>query len=199
MENARTKTKLKTRKVIAAAAVIIIIAALVFFAFKSESAPKESIINEVVLERILNMSELSTVEAIYNGVARVANPDDPQKINYYVSYDATVKAGIDFEELKNSIEIDNDNKIVSVTLPEIKITEIIVPIESMDYIFINKKANTGSVYKEAYKQCIADVQNKSSNESEILELAEQNAKNIVEALLRPFINSLDSEYRLQIN
>ena len=69
----------------------------------------------------------------------------------------------------------------------------------MDYIFINDNANTETVSEEAYKQCIDDVTNESNSETAIYELAGQNAKNIVKALIRPFVNSLDSEYKLQID
>ena len=57
-----------------------------------------------------------------------------------MSYDATVKAGIDFDQVE--ISVDDETKIISVKLPEIKITDITVDIESMDYIFINDNANT---------------------------------------------------------
>lgn len=53
--------------------------------------------------------------------------------------EATVKAGIDFGHVE--ISVDDETKIISVKLPEIKITDITVDIESMDYIFIND--NTG--------------------------------------------------------
>ena len=96
-----------------------------------------------------------------------------------MSYDATVKAGIDFDQVE--ISVDDETKIISVKLPEIKITDITVDIESMDYIFINDNANTETVSEEAYKQCIDDVTNESNSETAIYELAGQNAKNIVEA------------------
>ena len=38
-----------------------------------------------------------------------------------------------------------------------------------------------------------------ANNPAIAELAEQNAQNIVEALLSPFVEQLDSEYQLEIH
>lgn len=84
-------------------------------------------------------------------------------------------------------------------MPEVKITDINVDIASLDYIFENSKANTETVSEEAYKKCIEDVTNESSSEDAIYELAEQNAQNIVEALLSPFVEQLDSEYQLEIH
>ena len=199
MENVGSKKAINKKIVIAVAAgvlALILVGTLVVLLPKGEKESEPSIITTSTLEKILNVSDLSTFEAIYNGVAKVTNPDDPQEIDYYVSYNAAVKAGIDFEQVV--ISVDEDAKIISVKLPKIKISDITVDIESMDYIFVNDDANTETVSEEAYKKCIDDVTRESNNETAIFELAEQNAKNIVEALIRPFVSSLDSEYQLQI-
>ena len=199
MENVGSKKAINKKIVIAVAAgvlALILVGTLVVLLPKGEKESEPSIITTSTLEKILNVSDLSTLEAIYNGVAKVTNPDDPQEIDYYVSYNAAVKAGIDFEQVV--ISVDEDAKIISVKLPKIKISDITVEIESMDYIFVNDDANTETVSEEAYKKCIDDVTRESNNETAIFELAEQNAKNIVEALIRPFVSSLDSEYQLQI-
>ena len=199
MENVGSKKAINKKIVIAVAAgalALILVGILVVLLPKGVKKSEPSIITTSTLEKILNVSDLSTFEAIYNGVAKVTNPDDPQEIDYYVSYNATVKAGIDFEQVV--ISVDEDAKIISVKLPKIKISDITVDIESMDYIFVNDDANTETVSEEAYKKCIDDVTRESNNETAIFELAEQNAKNIVEALIRPFVSSLDSEYQLQI-
>ena len=199
MENVGSKKAINKKIVIAVAAgvlALILVGTLVVLLPKGEKESEPSIITTSTLEKILNVSDLSTFEAIYNGVAKVTNPDDPQEIDYYVSYNATVKAGIDFEQVV--ISVDEDAKIISVKLPKIKISDITVDIESMDYIFVNDDANTETVSEEAYKKCIDDVTRESNNETAIFELAEQNAKNIVEALIQPFVSSLDSEYQLQI-
>ena len=95
--------------------------------------------------------------------------------------------------------MNEKDKIITVTLPEIKITDVDVDIASLDYIFMNKKANTETVSAQAYKKCIEDVANESNSTDAIYELAEQNAHNIVEALINPFVEQLDREYKLEIN
>ena len=199
MENVDSRKAINKKIVVAVAAgalALILVVISVVLLPKGVKKSEPSIITTSTLEKILNVSDLSTFEAIYNGVAKVSNLDDPQEIDYYVSYDATVKAGIDFAQVV--ISIDDEAKIISVKLPKIKISDITVDIESMDYIFVNDDANTETVSEEAYKKCIDDVTRESNNETAIFELAEQNAKNIVEALIRPFVSSLDSEYQLQI-
>lgn len=175
--------------------IFIIVAVLVFRVAKKEDT--KEIIAQATLEKIINVSELSTFETIYNGVAQVMNEKKPEKVDYYVAYEAKVKAGIDFEQVE--VSVDNKEKIITVTLPEVQINDVNVDIASLDFIFESDKADTDTVSQEAYKACVEDVTNESSNEDAIYELAGQNARNVIEALISPFVNQLDEEYQLEIN
>ena len=176
--------------------ILVIITALMIKIkiFNKKSEP--TIISKATLEKVINVSDLSTFEAIYNGVAAVENEEKPENIDYYVSYEAKVKAGIDFALVE--VEVNEAEKIITVTLPEVKITDVDVDIASLDYIFMNNKANTETVSAQAYKKCIKDVTKESNSTDEIYESARQNARNIVEALISPFVEQLDSEYKLEI-
>jgi hypothetical protein len=176
--------------------ILVIITALMIKIkiFNKKSEP--TIISKATLEKVINVSDLSTFEAIYNGVAAVENEEKPENIDYYVSYEAKVKAGIDFALVE--VEVNEAEKIITVTLPEVKITDVDVDIASLDYIFMNNKANTQTVSEQAYKKCIKDVTKESNSTDEIYESARQNARNIVEALISPFVEQLDSEYKLEI-
>ena len=176
--------------------VILVIVAVVVGPKITSKKDGPEIISKATLERIINISDLSTFEAVYNGVAKVMNEKKPENIDYYVSYNAKVKAGLDFEKV--DLEIDKNRKVITVKLPEIKITDVNVDIASLDYIFVNDKANTETVSAQAYEQCIEDVTNKSAEEEAIYTLAEQNAHNIIEALISPFVKQLDEEYQLEI-
>ena len=198
----REKKKLSFRQIIKYIRLLcFIIVAIIVFLFVKEKIVKRDSIPEIIskstLEKVINVSDLSTFEAIYNGVASVANEEKPENIDYYVSYEAKVKAGIDFEQV--NLEVNEDEKRITVTLPEVKITDVNVDIASLDYIFMNKRANTETVSAQAYKKCIEDVTNESNSTTAIYEFAKQNARNIVEALIKPFIEQLDSEYELKIN
>ena len=197
-EKERPRTKRIKFKHIAVLFVIIlvIITALMIKIkiFNKKSEP--TIISKATLEKVINVSDLSTFEAIYNGVAAVENEEKPENIDYYVSYEAKVKAGIDFALVE--VEVNEVEKIITVTLPEVKITDVDVDIASLDYIFMNNKANTQTVSEQAYKKCIKDVTKESNSTDEIYESARQNARNIVEALISPFVEQLDSEYKLEI-
>lgn len=182
---------------IAIAVVIIFVATLsvkVVLSISREDAPE--IITKSTLEKIVHISDLSTFESVYNGIAKVMNEKKPDKVDYYVSYEAKVKAGFDVERVE--LEVDDAKKVISVTIPEIKITGIDVDIASLDYIFMNDKANESTVSEQAYKKCIEDVENESSSENAIYTLAGKNAKDVITALINPFIEQLDDDYELTV-
>ena len=182
---------------IAIAVVIIFVATLsvkVVLSISREDAPE--IITKSTLEKIVHISDLSTFESVYNGIAKVMNEKKPDKVDYYVSYEAKVKAGFDVERVE--LEVDDAKKVISVTIPEIKITGIDVDIASLDYIFMNDKANESTVSEQAYKKCIEDVENESSSENAIYTLAGQNAIDVITALINPFIEQLDDDYELTV-
>jgi len=176
--------------------VILLLIAILIIIFASSNTKEESppeIITVSTLEKIINVSELSTYTSVYNGVAIVRNEKD---IDYYVSYNAEVKAGINLDNVE--IDVDNENKSVIVDIPIISITDIIVDISSLDFIFYNEKANTSTVTEQAYKACENDVKQESEQTTEIYNLAKQNAINVLTALLKPIIEQMDSEYKLVI-
>ena len=174
--------------------IVLIVGVLVLGTFGKKN--EMEVITKTTLEKIVNVSELSTYEVIYNGVAKVMNEKKPEKVDYYVAYEAKVKAGIDFEQI--DIAVDDEAKKISVTLPEVKITDTEVKAESLEYIFENDKANTETVSQQAYKECKKDVENECASKDAIYELAKQNGKNVVEALISPFVKQLDEEYELEI-
>ena len=175
----------------------IILAAGIIIIFNKKGGKEPEIITESNLEKIINVSDLSTFEAVYNGIAKVTNDESPYEIDYYVSYDAKVKAGIDFSQV--GIDVDNENKIITITIPKIRINDVNVDIASLDYIFLNDRANTETVSEQAYEKCVEDAANETNEEDAIYELAEENAENIIRALIEPFVQQLDSKYDLIVN
>lgn len=180
------------------AAAVLVIVLLLFFLMTGNAGKddKKEIITKSTLEKIIDVSDLSTYEAVYNGIASVPNKKKPKNIDYYVSYEAKVKAGIDFDQVE--ISVDKQEKKIIITVPDTTITDTNVDITTLDYIFENKKAETSTVSQEAYKAAIEDVKQEISDKDAIYSLAEENAKNVIEALVKPFVKQLDSEYTLEI-
>lgn len=194
---AQTK-KVSNPKIYIAILFGIVVVVIILFLFLPKQTNDNSIevITVQTLEKIINVSELSTFTAVYNGVAEVKNEKTPDKIEYYVSYNAQVKAGIDIEKI--DISLDDTSMVIRVKLPDVHITDIIVDISSMDFIFYNKKADTATISSTAYRACEDDVKNESENQVEIIELAHQNAVNIITALISPIIEQMDIGYTLHV-
>lgn len=188
--------KMNHKTVIIVSGVVVIIVLLIVLVASMPRIGDTEVITKASLEKIVNISELSTYEAVYNGVAIVYNEKKNEKIDYYVSYDARVKAGIDVEKIQ--YDIDEKNKVLIVEIPEVQINEVTVDMKTMDFMFVNDKANTSGVSEIAYKECIKDVENESVEKETIKLLAEENAKNIIKALMEPFIEQLDEKYTLEI-
>lgn len=189
----------KIKKVIIIAFALIIIILLIIISIKitvDKKSRKPEIITQVNLTQILNVSNLSTVELVYNGITDVQNTKNPDKIDYYVSYESKISAGFDFKKI--NLTVDNNQKIISVELPAMT-TTVNVDIASLDFIFENKKTNKDTVLQDAYKKCIEDATVESSTKSDIYETAKQNAENTIEALIMPFVNEIDSEYKIVFN
>ncbi len=170
----------------------IVIGIMLLLNFTNTSSNSKEILSESSLEKMLNITDLSTYQAIYNGISTVENEDGA--VNYHVSYEAVVKAGLNFEDIK--IDNNEEDKIITVTLPPTEITDINVDIASLDFIFENKKSHTDTVLQEAYKACINDVEQESSEKTAIFEFAQENAENTVIATLGPFIDQLDDDYKI---
>lgn len=194
--------KLK-RKTLHTVTVIVVILAMVLgigiWGGVSLAASQDSganVITVSTLSKIIEISDLSTYRTRYNGVVAAVNEKNPDKIDYYVTYQSTVEAGIDFT--KADIVVDKGNKTVVITLPEVTITNTAVDPATLEYIFVNKKAETPTVSEQAIKLCEADVAQETSSQDGILELARQNARNVVEALTQPLIAQSAPDYTLTI-
>lgn len=176
---------------------LLAVLAVAVMAFRVGNSKKQEAEVAVVstLERIINVSDLSTFTAVYNGIAKVTSEKDEEKVDFYVAYEAQVEAGIDF----SAIDIRMEGNTVTVELPEAQINNISVDIASMDFMFFNQKANTSTVSERAYKACEQDAQIESENQGAILELAHQNAQNVIRALVQPVIEPLGEEYELVVN
>lgn len=192
------KLKPKLSKLVLLIVVVGIIAGITIAvpATRQGKQPPE-VITVSTLQEIINVSELSTYTAVYNGIAQVMNEEQPDETDYYVSYEAKVYAGIDFEAV--NISVDNNEKVIRIEIPDVTITRVDVDVASMDFIFYNNKANTSTVSQAAYKACEADAQQESETQKAIYDLAKQNARNVLTALIQPIVEQADAEFTLSVS
>lgn len=177
-----------------AIAVILMIAAPVILGMKKDK-PVE-VVTESALKQIINISDLSTFQVTYRGVAEVMNEKNPEKVSYYILYHAKAYAGIDFSQIK--VQKDDENKKILLTLPEVTISDPEVDITSLEYMFLDQKADNVGITEQAYKACEEDVVEESKTQENIYELARDNAQNVLKALTNPIIQQALPEYTLVI-
>lgn len=156
---------------------------------------KVTTLTEINLQDIFEISELSTASYTYNAIASIY-AEDEASVKYHVAYNGTVVAGIDFSDIK--IATDDVEKRVTIDLPECKIIETSVDYGTMEYIFIDKKAENETVSQEAYHACQKDLEKRAAADSHLLIMAKQNTESVVEALMSPWVKAHnDYEFVIQ--
>lgn len=196
-ENVKKKINIKISLPILA---IVLVLILIFGGFsifsKSKKENKAQIVTISTLEKVIDISNISTFETIYNGVVRVYNEKNTDKIDYYISYESKVQSGFDIKKVK--VEMDEEKKSIIVTLPKIELTDVTVDISSLDYIFMNEKAKNDEAYAGAYKKCVEDAKEKVKSQNQVADLAKENAVNFIKAVTEPFVEQLGDDYKLVI-
>lgn len=157
------------------------------------------------LTKINEQTNLETVEYSYTSVAKKCIKKDCKgnKLSdheYFVKYDGVVVAKIDFNKIK--IEVDKNEKKVTVIIPEPKIDDKDYAIkddkDALKFMFKSQKYNDADKLPEIRQACIEDMKNKVEKEPLILETAKKNAIEVINAFMEPWINVEYSEYKLEV-
>ena len=135
--------------VVLAAAVAVLVAQRVN---EHRNKPEPQVLTVSTLTDMIPVSDLSTVTSTYNGVAQVMNEKNPDKLDYYVAYEAQAQAGVNFNELQS--EIDEASKTVTIRIPAAHFMDANVDVSSLDFMFNNKKADTSGVTGRDYNACL---------------------------------------------
>lgn len=144
-------------------------------------AGKETTITSSQLEDAINISQLSTAEFVYNGVAEKYKKENPDEVECYIAYDANVKVGINMEEV--TFKIDEEKKTVTPVLPKIEINIATLDENSISYI----PKNPDLSLKEVITLCKEDAMNEANHSEKLYEIAQENLKSVIEALLAPIL------------
>ena len=178
-------------KIIISIATLAVITVIILAVFSSNKSSLTTI-SKASLEEILEISELSTVEYTYNAVA--TKKDSDKNDMYYVAYEGTVFAGIDFNRI--SIDVLDDTKDIIISIPNVEIQDVSVKLETMDYIFTKDKYEKENITQEAHKLCLNDLKMRVVEDKLLINTAKENAITSVEALFRPWVNSINDSYTL---
>ena len=182
-------------KIIITFALVIVVIVAIWLIATTGKDGNLSTISESSLQKIIEINELSTVDYTYNATVSKTK-EDSTEIMYHVAYEGTVTAGIDFNEI--SFDLNEKEKIITITIPEVEIHNIRVDMGTMDYIFTKDKYETETISQEAYKLCKADLKKRIEDEELLQKTAKENAISSVEALFKPWIETVDKEYKVTI-
>lgn len=192
-----TKPKLSGMKILLAAilAIVLLLGGILYYqSTQTQSTPQIDI--TVTLEKIVKTSDLSTSVFKYDGIVEIPNPKKSSDIDYYIYYSASVYAGIDFSQIQ--FKEDKEKKTITAILPEVQINDTVVDPNSLDFMFMNKKADNVSVTTTALTACETDIQRECTSESALLEVARLNTENVIRALAEPVIEQVYADYTLVI-
>ncbi len=157
--------------------------------------PAEVTFTEAQLQDVLETSELSTATYTYNSIVS-AYAEDGVTVRYHVSYEGSVKAGVDFADI--DMEIDNENKTILLILPDAEVLDTSVNAGTLDYIFADQKYNTETIAQEAYNLSCIDLESKIEQEEQLYAIAKENAVAAVEALIKPWVEQIDANYIVSV-
>lgn len=156
-----------------------------------EQASKEVDIN-IINSEIQDIGELATVEYLYTDAGKF---EDPAKIfgkdipfsfttkSFIAKWDGVIKAGVDISQV--AAEIDKDNKIITVHIPDAEIlsheidNDSIETLDQKDGLFNAVKVEDVRTFDAISK----DAMNQRAIENGLLDKAFENAKGIIKKLI----------------
>lgn len=150
--------------------------------------------NETMIEDVVRISELQTLEYSYDAICRV---DDNGEIVYYIAYESTVYLGIDTSEIGFAYG-DEGNKVITIILPPVQVLDTNVDAGSFDYIFLDPRYDNSAASVTAQQFCEADVEGKISEDETMFISARDNTEAEIRALTEPLVEQFYPDYELVI-
>ena len=172
--------------------VVVLVAALVAAgSILINNAKETTITTESQLERVVNVSKLSSAKFSYNGIA--VKKDDKGRDEYHVKYKSTVTASFSMNDIKFSE--DKDAKKIIASLPAPRIDSPVIDSSSLAFF----ERNPDTDLQEVITLCKQDALREIKADGEITTTATDNIKKTVEALTKPILEEkgYTLEYREQ--
>ena len=161
--------------------VAIILTCLFRFGPLYKSSTVKTDISSTLTDAI-NISELSTAEFRYRGIAEIYANEEKTKVRCRVCYSSIVKAGIDMKDVKVA-DVDTDNKTVKITMPPIDLKVTIVDEQSMETLPSNANVSVDTMLK----CCKEDAETEAKQSKELMNTAQENLKAFIEGLALPIL------------
>ena len=110
---------------------------------------------ESQLEKVVEVEELSTAKFVYNGIASKHFKSGREWRLYNVKYEATVKAGVNMEDIE--FEVDREARTVTPVLPDIRICDPVIDTSTLNYLPNNPDVKLKTVISLCKKDVIKEV------------------------------------------
>ena len=135
------------------------------------------------LIKMVDIGELSVSNIIFNGIVDMYSDNDFEKTNVicHVSYESTVKIGIDIEKIE--FDIDTEAKQLRVILPEIMLQSPVIDVASLQFM----PANPNIDIQDIISACRNDALDRAEKADVLSHTAENNLRSIIEALTLPLL------------
>ncbi|MCR4716137.1 MAG: DUF4230 domain-containing protein [Lachnospiraceae bacterium] len=179
------------KKVIISIIVVLVIVTAVigYIVYQKINENRSKITTSSSLSKMLDVSDLETVDYTYNSVVTKMDGD---KVAYHARYEGKVTAGIDFSAV--TFDIDDEAKVIRVRMPAAKIQT--VSARPVDYMFMKSKYETETVYAEINSLCNDDLKSKAHSDETIIRRANENSKNVIEGLIKPLTEGYTVKYEI---
>jgi hypothetical protein len=197
----KSKKRKGNSKIIILIFVLLIICVISIYVFANTSKAGKITTNvKSSLEKIVEKSNLETVNFTYNVIAKKCKDEENcdlesnkmSNFEYVVSCKGKITAGIDFNQIK--ITEEKKSKKIVITLPESSITSD-PSISSIQ--FINGDELPADILPEARKLCQETIKSKSGEDEQLLKTAKNQAEVVLEEYYKQWIKSYDSSYEIE--
>ncbi|MGN0509878.1 MAG: DUF4230 domain-containing protein [Ruminococcus sp.] len=191
-------TKTKKRKTITAIVILVIVISVALSIFISLNYNYQAKVDTEYLNALVSKSsELTTAKLNYTGMTKYTDEgiDIINKADFTMVYKATVRAGINVDEVE--ITSDDENKIIYVSIPKATVQEIKIDNSSIEY-FDQKFALFNTDEKEDNNKAIALAEEAAEKEAAnmgVLELANEQSATLIKGILA---NAIPDGYIIEV-
>ncbi|HIW76662.1 MULTISPECIES: DUF4230 domain-containing protein [Gordonibacter] len=166
-------------------------------AFQRAFEPSVKLSSTSIQEQLTNASELATAKLEYRGLVRYENGeiDFINKKGFTMVYDAEIRAGVDLSQAS----VDVNGHTITVRLPAAQLLGVEIDPDSLEFYdstFALFNWENKQDTAEALKAAHSDAEGKV-NQTDMLTQADEQARTLVENLLRPFTQG-ERAYTLSI-
>jgi len=159
------------------------------------SKPKIIDVNDIAKLQVANITYNSVATIDKDGnltQEKIEDKDINKKVSYYVAYEGVIE--VDFDLKRTEIKKDDKNKKYIVSIPNPKLTPIVLN-EDFQHIFIDSKAEEKYSPTKTKSECEKDLNLKLNKERAVIEeQSKSNLKSILNSYLNPLI---EDEYQLE--